>query len=73
MASEDAIVAAGVVTEALRAGSFRVRLDDAAAEVLVHLSGRMRRNRIRVIVGDRVQVELSAYDPSRGRLTYRWK
>ncbi len=71
-ASSDVIVLDGVVTEALRAGMFRVELDNGH-EVLAHLSGKMRRNRIRVLIGDKVQVELSPYDLSRGRMVYRWK
>jgi translation initiation factor IF-1 len=73
VASADAIVATATITEALRAGVFRATLEDSGHNVLVHLAGRMRRNRIRVLVGDRVQVELSAYDPAKGRITYRWK
>lgn len=71
-ASSDVIVFEGVVKEALRGSSFRVELENGH-EVLAHLSGRMRRNRIRVLIGDRVQVELSPYDLTRGRLVYRWK
>jgi translation initiation factor IF-1 len=70
--SSDVILMDGVVTEALRGGIFRVELDNGH-EVLSHLSGKMRRHRIRVLIGDRVQVELSPYDLSRGRLTFRWK
>jgi translation initiation factor IF-1 len=71
-ASSDVIVLDGVVTEALRAGMFRVELENGH-EVLAHLSGKMRRNRIRVLIGDKVQVELSPYDLTRGRMVYRWK
>jgi translation initiation factor IF-1 len=71
-ASSDVILMEGVVKEALRGGTFRIELDNGH-EVLAHLSGRMRRNRIRVLMGDRVQVELSPYDLSRGRMVYRWK
>jgi translation initiation factor IF-1 len=70
-ASDDVILAEGVVKEVLRGGMFRVELDNGH-EVLTHLSGRMRRNRIRVLPADRVQVELSAYDLTRGRMVYRW-
>ncbi|MGE3618913.1 MAG: translation initiation factor IF-1 [Acidimicrobiia bacterium] len=71
-ASSDVIVLDGVVTEALRAGMFRVELENGH-QVLAHLSGKMRRNRIRVLIGDKVQVELSPYDLTRGRMVYRWK
>jgi translation initiation factor IF-1 len=70
-ASDDVILAEGVVTEVLRGGMFRVELENGH-EVLTHLSGKMRRNRIRVLPADRVQVELSAYDLTRGRMVYRW-
>jgi translation initiation factor IF-1 len=71
-ASSDVIVFQGTVTEALRSSNFKVELDNGH-EVLAHLSGKMRRARIRVLIGDRVQVELSPYDLTRGRLVYRWK
>ena len=71
-ASSDVILMEGVVKETLRGGTFRIELDNGH-EVLAHLSGRMRRNRIRVLMGDRVQVELSPYDLTRGRMVYRWK
>lgn len=70
--SSDVILMDGVVTEALRGGTFRVELENGH-EVLTHLAGKMRRHRIRVLIGDKVQVELSPYDLSRGRLVYRWK
>jgi translation initiation factor IF-1 len=69
---DDAFVLEGTTDEALKGGHFRISLDNGA-EVLAHLSGKMRKNRIRVLPGDRVQVEVSAYDLSRGRITYRYK
>lgn len=69
---EDAFIMEGRTEETLKGGHFRVLLDNGH-EVLGHLSGRMRRNRIRILNGDRVQVELSAYDLKRGRITYRYK
>ena len=69
---DDAIVLEGNTEEALRGGHFRIALDNGHT-VLGHLSGKMRKNRIRILPGDRVQVELSAYDLSRGRITYRYK
>jgi len=60
----------GIITEALPSTNFRVRLDDGR-EVLAHLSGKLRLNYIRILVGDRVVVELSPYDDKRGRIVYR--
>lgn len=62
----------GVVIESLRNAMFRVRLVNGVV-VLAYLSGRIRRNYIRILVGDRVIVELSPYDLSKGRITYRFK
>jgi translation initiation factor IF-1 len=70
MSKEDHIEMEGVVSEVLAGGLFRVETDDGL-EVLAHLSGKMRRYRIRVVLGDRVTVAVSPYDPSRGRITYR--
>ncbi len=70
--NNDMIVMEGVVEESLPNASFRVELDNGH-NVLAHISGKMRRHRIRVLPGDRVQVELSPYDLSRGRLTFRYK
>ena len=60
----------GEVTEALRGGMFRVQLDNGH-QTLGYLGGRMKRYRIRLMLGDRVRIELSAYDLSRGRIVYR--
>jgi translation initiation factor IF-1 len=67
---EEAIEATGIVTEEVR-GAFRVKLDDLDHTVLCRLAGKMRKFRIRVVPGDRVAVELSPYDMSRGRITFR--
>ncbi len=67
---EEVIVFSGVVTEEVR-GAFRVKLNDMDHTVLCRLAGRMRKFRIRVVPGDKVQVEVSPYDMSRGRITYR--
>ncbi|MBU0491688.1 MAG: translation initiation factor IF-1 [Chloroflexi bacterium] len=72
MAKEKAIEVEGTVTEALPDAMFRVELDNGHL-VLAHLSGRMRKNYIRVLLGDRVTIELSPYDLMRGRITYRYK
>jgi translation initiation factor IF-1 len=72
MAKEKAIEVEGTVVEALPDAMFRVELDNGH-RVLAHLSGRMRKNYIRVLLGDRVAMELSPYDLTRGRITYRYK
>jgi translation initiation factor IF-1 len=70
MAKEEAIEVEGRVKEALANTQFRVELD-IGGEVIAHVSGKMRKNFIRIIPGDRVKVEISPYDLSRGRITYR--
>jgi len=72
MPKEDAIEVMGTVLETLPNAMFRVELDNKH-QVLAHISGRMRKHFIRILPGDRVQVELSPYDLSRGRITYRFK
>ncbi|MDI7269268.1 MAG: translation initiation factor IF-1 [Myxococcota bacterium] len=72
MAKEDHIEFEGEVTEVLAGGMFRVKLDSGLV-VLAHLAGKMRRFRIRIVLGDRVRVAVSPYDPSRGRIVYRMK
>jgi translation initiation factor IF-1 len=67
---DDAIEAEGVVLESLPNVMFKVRLDNGH-EVLGHISGRMRKNYVRIMPGDRVRIELSAYDLQRGRITWR--
>ena len=69
---EDAIVLEGTVVEPLPNAMFKVELENGHT-VLAHSSGRMRMNRIRILTGDRVQVEITPYDLSRGRITYRYK
>jgi translation initiation factor IF-1 len=69
---KDVIEAEGVVTEALPNAMFRVQLDSGHS-VLAHISGKMRMYYIRILLGDRVTVELSPYDLTRGRITYRFK
>lgn len=70
--SKEKISQEGIVTETLPDANFKVKLDDGR-EIFAHLSGRMRLNFIRVLVGDRVKVELSPYDQSKGRIVYRSK
>jgi translation initiation factor IF-1 len=60
----------GTIIESLPSTTFKVKMDDGR-EVLAHLSGRLRRFHIRILVGDRVSVETSSYDRSRGRIIYR--
>ena len=67
---EDKIRAEGVVIEALPGTQFRVRLDNGH-EVLAYLSGRMRKHYIRILLGDRVAMEMSPYDLTRARITFR--
>jgi translation initiation factor IF-1 len=67
---EDKIQVEGTVVEALPGTQFRVRLDNGH-EVLSYLSGKMRKYYIRILLGDRVKVEMSPYDLTRGRITYR--
>ena len=69
---EDAIVLEGKVVEPLPNAMFKVVLDNGH-DVLAHISGKMRMHYIRILPGDRVQVELTPYDLSRGRITYRYK
>jgi translation initiation factor IF-1 len=70
MIKEELVEFQGTVLEALPNSRFRVRLDNGA-EMLAYLSGRMKRARIRVLVGDRVTVEMTPYDLSKGRITFR--
>ena len=72
MANEDKIQVEGKVIEALPGTQFRVRLDNDH-EILAYLSGKMRKYYIRILLGDRVKVDMSPYDLSRGRITYRQK
>jgi translation initiation factor IF-1 len=69
---EETIEFEGEVTEALRNGMFRIALDNGH-ETIGYAAGRMRRYRIRIMLGDRVKVQLSAYDLNRGRIVYRYK
>ena len=72
MPKEDAIEVEGTVVEPLPNAMFRVELE-SGHRVLAHVSGKMRMNFIRILPGDRVKVELSPYDLTRGRITYRFK
>jgi translation initiation factor IF-1 len=72
LSKEDAIEVMAVVQETLPNAMFKVKLENNH-EVLAHVSGRMRKNFIRILPGDRVAVELSPYDLNRGRIVYRYK
>lgn len=72
MAKQGPIKVDGVITEALPNASFRVKLENGH-EILAHISGKMRMHYIKILVGDRVTVEMSPYDLSKGRITYRYK
>lgn len=72
MPKEDAIEVEGIVVEPLPNAMFRVELDNGH-KVLAHISGKMRKNFIRILRGDKVLVELSAYDLTKGRIVYRFK
>ncbi|HSH70174.1 MAG: translation initiation factor IF-1 [Deferrisomatales bacterium] len=72
MAKEEAIEVEGTVVEPLPNAMFRVKLENGH-KVLAHVSGKMRKYFIRILPGDKVTVELSPYDLSRGRITYRKK
>jgi translation initiation factor IF-1 len=72
MAKQEKLEMMGTVVEALKGTKFRVELDNGH-EIIAYLSGKMRRYYIRILLGDRVKVELSPYDLDRGRITYRYK
>jgi translation initiation factor IF-1 len=72
MSKEDMIEFSGQVVELLPNAMFRVKLDNDHM-VLAHTSGKMRKNRIRVLAGDRVNVEMTPYDLTKGRITFRFK
>lgn len=71
MAKEDTISMSGVIEEIMPAAMFRVRVEGMSTPVLGYLSGRMRTNNIKVLLGDRVEIEFTPYDLSRGRITRR--
>ena len=71
MAKEEIINMEGRVEEVLPAAMFRVKLDNLNNIILAHLSGRMRKNNIKVLLGDRVEMEFSPYDLTKGRITRR--
>ena len=72
MAKEEIIEMAGTVMELLPNATFRVQLENEH-EIIAHTAGKMRKNRIRVLAGDKVSVEMTSYDLTKGRITYRFK
>lgn len=72
MAKEEALLFEGLISEALPDGRFRVRLDNDH-EIIAYTAGKMRRHRIRSIAGDRVHVEMTPYDLTKGRIVFREK
>ncbi len=72
MAKEEVLEFTGIVTELLPNAMFRVKLDNDH-EILAHTAGKMRKYRIRVLAGDRVNVEMTPYDLTKGRITFRYK
>lgn len=72
LAKEELLEFEGVVEELLPNATFRVKLENGH-ELIAHTAGKMRKNRIRVLAGDKVLVEMSPYDLTKGRVTYRFK
>jgi translation initiation factor IF-1 len=72
MAKEELLEFEGTVEELLPNATFRVKLDQGH-EIIAHTAGKMRKNRIRVLAGDKVQVEMTPYDLTKGRITFRFK
>ncbi len=72
MSKEDVIKMKGQVTEVLPNALFRIKLENDF-QIIGHISGKMRKNNINVLLGDRVEVEMTPYDMSKGRITFRYK
>lgn len=72
MTKDDSIIAEGTVSESLPNAMFRVKLENGHI-ILAHISGKMRMNFIKILPGDKVTVEISVYDLTKGRITYRHK
>jgi translation initiation factor IF-1 len=72
MAKEETLEFPGTVSELLPNATFRVKLENGH-EIIAHTAGKMRKNRIRVLAGDKVQVEMTPYDLTKGRIIYRFK
>ena len=72
MSKENVIKMSGMVSSVLPAGMFKVKLDNGH-KVIGHLSGKMRKNHIKILESDKVDIEMSAYDITKGRIVYRYK
>jgi translation initiation factor IF-1 len=72
MSKQESIEKDGVITEALSNAMFRVELDNGH-QIIAHISGKMRQHYIRILPGDKVRVEMSPYDLSKGRISFRYK
>lgn len=72
MAKEDILELSGTILELLPNAMFKVELENGHT-IIAHTAGKMRKNRIRVLVGDKVQVEMTPYDLTKGRITFRFK
>ncbi|MSP65052.1 MAG: translation initiation factor IF-1 [Ignavibacteria bacterium] len=72
MAKQDSIKMDGLITENLPNASFKVKLDNGH-QILAHISGKMRMHYIKILVGDKVTIEMSPYDLTKGRISYRYK
>ena len=73
MSKEEEISFEGLVTDILPNNMYRVKIDKNEHTILAYMSGKMRQNKIKVLLGDRVTVSVTPYDLTRGRLTYRYK
>jgi len=71
MSKDDLLELTGQVTEVLPGNMYRVKLDDNQHVILAYLGGRLKQHKIKIILGDKVRVEVSTYDLSKGRVTYR--
>jgi translation initiation factor IF-1 len=71
MSKDDLLELTGQVTEVLPGNMYRVKLDDNQHIILAYLGGRLKQHKIKIILGDKVRVEVSTYDLSKGRVTYR--
>jgi translation initiation factor IF-1 len=71
MSKKSFLLKSGTVVETLPNANFKVRLSDDNEEILCHLAGKLRMNKIRILVGDKVRVEISPYDSKKGRIVYR--
>jgi len=71
MSKDDLIVLKGSITEVLPNNTFRVKIDDMPHIILCYLGGKLKQNKIKIILGDSVKIEVSTYDLTKGRITYR--